>query len=211
MIRDLQLEFLECIRRNCLIISVGQKGTGKSTHLSQLIKFYMKHNIFKEYIVISPSFKTDPALQFLLKSKGTKITIYEGFFMNILKQFKMDGIKKLLVIDDFTAVLSKQGNQDFTHFLITLRHLSVSTHLVSHGLKSIGLVPTIRNTVDIFFIFRNSNRQMLETLYNENYSLHYNKDEFLKFFRDQQRFDLIALHPDTNSIDLNANDWHITK
>lgn len=202
-----------------VIISMGAKGSGKTTILLNFIKYIHKKNWYSEFHLVIPSFNKSKLVDgsdqygFLRGMKNMFIyTQYDSLISDIVLK-KCDGKKRIFYgIDDATSKgLDLIKDQSLLHLITTSRANKCKIWLCVHGSKKI-LSPIIRANIDYLFIHKISNKKLLEAIFEEWFSMIFNDfKDFLNFYNEKLniRYNSVLLSCYHNLIDSDVKDWKI--
>lgn len=159
-------------------VFIGARGSGKSTLALNLIKHYYNNDVFQQYHIIVPSFKTvngQKQYGFMKEMDKNKCFIYNGFHSKILQTIrkKKESDHYLFFYDDSTAHgkdLSKDPN--FLEFIFQGRNERITILLTLHAARRV-MASEIRTNFDYIFCFRMNNRKLREAMFEEYFNLYF--------------------------------------
>lgn len=226
--KNLKKPFLEEMDRGGVWLQCGVRHSGKTVFGSAVIRHAMEKDMFDFYDLVIPTYgyqakDTFCWLETLPDKIKNKITIYQDFSVLILdfiierqKSDKFRGTKTFFYMDDATAIteLSGPSIEQFKIMTTQARHLGICMWLTFHHVKRI-LTPQIRGSCSFFVIHRLPDIKILETIWEENMSLWYDKNTWLDFCRKTMREDYpcVVVHRDkAGGVDDKAMDgWDFIK
>lgn len=163
-----------------VILSIGSKGSFKTTLLLNYIRYALAMNLYDRYFLVLPQFHNKSG-QYEFLSKYKQMTIYNNYTQRVSNDVLKNcngKIKVFFAVDDATSKgLEISKDMKLLHILSTTRHLNCQVWLLLHASRRVLSVP-IRSLVDYMFIHKVSNRKLLESLWEEFLSM---KDEFFEF------------------------------
>jgi hypothetical protein len=176
---DIEKHFLEEMNNHRVMLVCGAKGGGKSFFVVSFLNYALQNNVYEEYYLVIPAYKNEAHGQYkFLKDQEKKknVFIFNKYSPEVSEYVwnKVESGKKscLFLIEDSTGFLnSHSSSKDPKLKLITTttRHIKCGLILVSHATKSI-LTPVIRANCDFLLLFKITNRNVSESIYEE-YSL----------------------------------------
>ena len=216
----LEKSFLELMEAKRLVVSCGQKHSGKSYVALHYLMYAFKHNLFDVYLLVLPTYaiEENDSYKFIREYKGhAHIIIYNKFDDLIIKSLvKMPNKqRKFLMVDDATGMFDRIASQDSIQLVAQLRHYNASGWLIFHLLS--GAMPrSLRSMTDCLFIHMNSNRKTLEQIYYEYLSLCFDRfDDFLKYYKTEilsKKYNSLFINTrEVGAYDSRVNEWNILK
>ena len=180
--------FAESMKYDRINLVCGGKGSGKTHFLTQYIKYSMSQKRFSKYYLLLPSFlnEADSAYEFLKVFSNVVIfTTDSPKIIEMITNDKTPG-SKLFALDDSTNFSSNfKEDKQFIKLVTTRRHAKITMMLIVHSLKA-TITPAVRNNVDFLFLYRITNQNLLQGVYEEFLSgvtrQFKNKHEFLEFY-----------------------------
>lgn len=215
---SLESNYINDDEDRCSII-LGTRGSGKSTFLINLLKYYYTNETFDAFHLILPSYKlarSDGHGQYEDISKMKNTFIYSGYSPSILKKLvkKKPNERILFACDDATS----QGHDitkdpAFLKFFFESRHYRISTILVVHSARKI-LEKSIRSNCDYLFLARCSNRALRHDLWEEFFSTDISKfDEFeYKYINEvikSEGYNIWCIDACRGNVDYDVQNWEI--
>lgn len=221
--KDISETFIgEISNKNSVVVEVGSRHTGKTLFAMSILSHCLKNELFDSYHLVLPTYQyqrynTFRWIEELTDKQQNKITIYESFGLFIIDDLINNRQKNgntLFMVDDATSFLELfQSNKSLRKLITESRHLSVSTWLISHSLRS-TINPLIRSNTSYYLLHKQSNANFLSGLWEENISLFLDKKEFMAMCKDRMLNDsyvCIVIDSDRSVVDCNAMDWGFVK
>ena len=171
-------DFQTTIQQGRLVLSIGTKHSGKSYFMLKYIKHAMKHNLYEKYILILPSYEFEENGSYdFIDSKKKHIFIFTEYNPIILEQHmekqRKKKVKTCVIIDDASGEAIFNIDDHMKKFVTSIRHFDSSLWLICHSAKRI-LSPFIRQQVDLLFLYKLSDKDLLEAIFREFLSMHDN-------------------------------------
>lgn len=183
--------FKKTILSGRLCLSIGTKHSGKSYFMLQYLRYAMKHNLYQKYILVLPSFEFEENDSYsFLDAKKKHVYIFTEYNPIILshhmKSQMRHSLNTLIIIDDASGEAIFNIDEHLQKFITSIRHYNTNLWLIVHSAKRI-LSPFIRQQVDILFLYKLSDKDLLETIFREFLSLHplYHKRGDFNMFCDR--------------------------
>jgi hypothetical protein len=195
-------QFLNDNETRC-IVSIGSKGSGKTTTLINYLDYCFKNNKFSHYYLCIPEIdRAKGGTQYSFIKKNKKCTIYTKYNPTVTMQVmkKATGKEKILfVIEDATQYgkLLKE-DQNLLQMMTTSRHIKCQVWLILHATRNVMSV-AVRSNIDYLFVNKITNRKLLEAIWEEYFSLYYypNFRDFLTYFKQIQETPYNGIFIDT--------------
>jgi hypothetical protein len=186
----MEKRFIDSIRENRLILSLGTKGSGKSYLLCNFLKHAFKHKLFQRYVLILPAFSYEQNDSYdFIDTKDKNIHVFEAYDEVIIKHLmKIQSthktqLKTFVCIDDASGQDIFYIDGELRQFITVLRHTNCALWCLVHACSGI-LSPFIRQNCDILILCKMTNRKLITNIYEEYLSMieeYQNKDGFNKF------------------------------
>ena len=165
-----------------IILALGHKGSGKSFRIMTLIKHLLDHDLYDRYLLFLPSYAFEAKGSYTwLKAYSKKVFIAPEFTPEISKAFLARTDEKMkpgevprtfLWLDDAGVNTSLYSDRDFLGLLSIARHKRLSIVMCYHSLSSgKTLNPFVRQNCTHCFLFRITNRALLEQIWDEVVSM----------------------------------------
>ena len=190
---DNEIKFLDDnIKSGRFILAIGGKGGGKSHLLTSFLKYHLFHDTYKYIHFVCPCFhgEADDQYAFLKDQKN----------VNIYKHYE----KRISVIVDIDSEL--------LHLITTARHYkSCTLYFAVHSCKKI-LLPIVRQNIDHLFIYKIINAGLLRDLYDEYFSMQFEKWQNFKDFYNKatsEKYSCIHFSIHFEGIDSHVKHWDI--
>ncbi len=151
------------------ILSLGKPGSGKTYILLKCIKWWLDHNVFKEYHCVLPAFLDEMNDSYKWLEQYPNVHIYTKYFPQIPEKiikmqrkqnelFKKGTIKErpkiFFCIDDATSQSEKLFNDPMLLTVFTQnRHVNMHTWFLMHYNKTI-IPPKVRQNIAFIFIYK---------------------------------------------------------
>jgi hypothetical protein len=218
--KDLEKRFLDDQKIGIVCCQLGVKHSGKSVFASGMISYFLKNDIYDSFHLFIPCYRNESKntyafLEQLSPKNDKKVIIYENFSLTIIQDImnksKTDKKRRFIWIEDGTSFgeLFNDRSNILKDLITKNRHYRTSLFLTIHHHKSI-LHPSLRSQINWFFLMRQPNKKVLETIFEENMSLYYEKSDWLNLCRDRMKtdgFPIIAVDKDRGDVDCKAEDW----
>ena len=219
-------EFLNCVvNQSKMILSIGQKASGKTFFLLGFLKCALKYEFFDCLYLVLPVFshEQNDSYKFIKEYKGkTKIIIYNEWDSElIISRIKQNPFeRKFCCVDDSTGHFSAfiQDNE-LIKFISTLRHFNISLWVVTHSIRR-SLPSTMRALIDIIIIYNTASKMSLEIIFDEYLSLLFTKlKDWISFFKlnvmnSDKDFNAVMVNTrnkNDNKIKVDLNEYSIVK
>ena len=161
---------------------MGHKGSGKSFRIMTLIKHLLDNDLYDRYLLFLPSYQFEAKGSYTwLRAYKEKVFIAPEFTPQISKAFlarqdekmKPGEVPRTLIwLDDAGANQNLYNDKDFQTLLAIARHKRLTMVLCYHSLSSgRTLNPFVRQNVTHVFLFRITNRALLEQIWDEIVSM----------------------------------------
>lgn len=169
-------DFQKTILEGRLVLSIGTKHSGKSYFMLQYLRFAMKNNLYQKYILILPSFEFEENDSYdFIETKQKHIFVFTEYNPLILEHHmisqKKNKKKTLIILDDASGECIFTIDDEMKKFITSIRHFKSSMWIIAHSAKRI-LNPFIRQQVDVLFLYKLSDKDLLEALFREFLSMH---------------------------------------
>ena len=214
----LEKEFLEGFQKGRVAISIGTKNSGKSYLSLHYLKDCFDKNCYDQYFIVASNFDNEQndSYAFIKKYKGNaKITVFNAWDNMIIERIKKEDHKKrkFLFIDDASGHFSMYLDNEVLQFVSSIRHHNCSMWAIFHVLRS-GIPSTLRAQIDYFFIFLNTNRSSLQSMWEELASLVFPTfKEFLEYYKKEvlavQYNCLLIYTREVGKLDPKVKTWRI--
>lgn len=184
------LDFLNNSIDNKMILSIGNKGSGKTTTLLNYLKLAFENNFFDCYFLILPVFEHEinDSYRFIKEHKGKEqIYIFNEWDTDIIldkiKDKKFE--KSFICVDDSTGHFNAFiQDLELIKFISTMRHFNCSMWVITHSIRR-NLPTTMRALIDILLIYKTSSKLSLEIIFDEYLSLMFNNlKEWINYFKE---------------------------
>ena len=163
-------------------MALGHKGSGKSFRIMTLIKHLLDNDLYDRYLLFLPSYQFEAKGSYTwLRAYKEKVFIAPEFTPEISKAFLARHDEKLkpgevprtlLWLDDAGANQNLYTDRDFLTLLSIARHKRLTMIMCYHSLSSgKTLSPFVRQNVTHVFLFRITNRHLLEQIWDEIVSM----------------------------------------
>lgn len=219
-ITDLEKPFLEEFNKGGVYLQCGVRYSGKSLFASSLIRHLLVTDQFDRYELVIPTYSfqakdTYAWVEQLDKKIQDKITVYESFSLqiveDIMRQARKDDKRTFYYMDDATSIgeLFSLYSTEFKDLTTKARHYRTVLWLAIHHVKGV-LTPQIRSSISFYCVHRLPDSSLLETIWQENLSLFYEKKDWLQMCREEMKkdFPLIVIHRDkAGGVDNTGMDW----
>ena len=198
------------------ILSIGSKGSGKSYLLCSYLKYVLKNNIFKNIHFICPCYEGEANNSYDFLKNQKHVLIYKHYSEAVTKIVDKDRRKgkTLFLIDDASGELLKQMDNTFIQLITTTRHFKGCTvYVCCHSAKRI-LACIIRQNLDHLFIYKIINAGLIEDLYDEYFSMLFDKfKEFKEFYKQatEEKNSCIHFSLHSEGLDINVKHWNINE
>jgi hypothetical protein len=219
---SLEKEFLDTLKKNTLILQIGNRHSGKTTWACCLLYHLIAHDDFyQEFHLVLPTYSNQAGGTFdwidrLPEKRKKKVTIYEDFSLVIIDQLieQSDGKKnRFFYVDDATSETQLHSNDETIKSLTSkARHFKITTLLCFHFLKLRNAL--LRNSAEWLFLHRTTDAKLIEGVYEESASLYHDKNTFYTNVREEMAkdFPCMAVWRDRGWIDFgNPMDWSFNK
>lgn len=215
LINDHEENFLKDTTDNGrFIMSIGQKGGGKSYLLCAYLKCVLHYNIFKYIHFVCPCYNGEQNNSYAFLKDQKHVMIYPHYKEAVSKRVDTDRKKgkTLFIIDDGSGELLKNIDNTFCQLATTGRHFhGLTTFICVHSCKKI-LTPLIRQNIDHLFIYRIINMKLLNDLYDEYFSSYFDRfKDFKAFYMDiiKEKYSCIHFSIHQEGLDINVKNWSI--
>jgi hypothetical protein len=183
-------EFLKMATSNKFLLSIGNKGTGKSFTLLHFLRLALDAgDWFDCYFLVLPMYnqEADDSYAFIKNYKNKKIYIYNEWDSDIILNQIMDrpaDERKFIAVDDSTGHFNSYAYDPIlTKFLATLRHWCATMYVITHTIRK-SLPTAMRALIDGLLVYNTSSRMSLQVIYEEYLSILFNSfNEFLTFYK----------------------------
>lgn len=184
--KNLETSYFKDILKNCRVsVICAGKGSGKSHLFLSIFNLFYNYKLYDLYILLIPELYTEVDGKYDYLLKLNKVVIYTEYDDEILDYVKnMSKTHKIFCcFDDSTNYMFKNKySEELTKLCSTTRHgKGVQFYLITHALSNI-LLPHVRALIDNFFIGVFSNNKLIKTLFEENFSLVMEYDEFKNMY-----------------------------
>jgi len=219
--QGLENEFFDDLKNTQrVILCIGQKGSGKTTLFNSYLKKSLLQKNYDTYHLIIPSYKYEKDGSYNFLENQYNCFIYPSYTENVSKRVLDDrakGNKCLFMIDDASGF--DMNDENFKTLVVTSRHGKsknftsggVCIFICLHSARAI-IKPIVRNNCDYIFIFKMNNRKLLESLFQEYFSMVYNKFiDFLNVYKNAmtQKYNSILYSNQSPYLDVNVVNWDI--
>ena len=212
---DNEIKFLDDnIKSGRFILAIGGKGGGKSHLLTSFLKYHLFHDTYKYIHFVCPCFhgEADGQYDFLKDQKNVNIyKHYEKRISVIVDKDRQKG-KTLYLIDDASSELISNIDSELLHLITTARHYkSCTLYFAVHSCKKI-LLPIVRQNIDHLFIYKIINAGLLRDLYDEYFSMQFEKWQNFKDFYNKatsEKYSCINFSIHFEGIDSHVKHWDI--
>ena len=212
---DNEIKFLDDnIKSGRFILAIGGKGGGKSHLLTSFLKYHLFHDTYKYIHFVAPCFhgEADGQYDFLKDQKNVNIyKHYEKRISVIVDKDRQKG-KTLYLIDDASSELISNIDSELLHLITTARHYkSCTLYFAVHSCKKI-LLPIVRQNIDHLFIYKIINAGLLRDLYDEYFSMQFEKWQNFKEFYNKatsEKYSCIHFSIHFEGIDSHVKHWDI--
>ena len=212
---DNEIKFLDDnIKSGRFILAIGGKGGGKSHLLTSFLKYHLFHDTYKYIHFVAPCFhgEADGQYDFLKDQKNVNIyKHYEKRISVIVDKDRQKG-KTLYLIDDASSELISNIDSELLHLITTARHYkSCTLYFAVHSCKKI-LLPIVRQNIDHLFIYKIINAGLLRDLYDEYFSMQFEKWQNFKDFYNKatsEKYSCIHFSIHFEGIDSHVKHWDI--
>ena len=212
---DNEIKFLDDnIKSGRFILAIGGKGGGKSHLLTSFLKYHLFHDTYKYIHFVCPCFhgEADGQYDFLKDQKNVNIyKHYEKRISVIVDKDRQKG-KTLMLLDDASSELISNIDTELLHLITTARHYkSCTLYFAVHSCKKI-LLPIVRQSIDHLFIYKIINAGLLHDLYDEYFSMQFEKWQNFKDFYNKatsEKYSCIHFSIHFEGIDSHVKHWDI--
>ena len=181
-------KFLELATSDKFILSIGNKGTGKSWTMLHFLKLALEENWFECYYLVLPAYthEANDSYDFIKKYSKSKIYIYTEWDTDIIltKVMQDPAEKKLIMCDDSTGSWNSFAFDPLmTKFLAQLRHYTCTMYVITHSIRK-SLPTVMRALIDGLLVYNTSSKMSLQVIYEEYLSILFNNfNEFLTYYK----------------------------
>jgi hypothetical protein len=207
-------EFLnDVLNTGRFILSIGSKGSGKTYLMTAFLQYLLFNNVYQVYHFVCPCYEGEQNDSYNFLKGLNNVYIYKHYTEKVSIRVDKDRrkYKTCFLIDDATNELLQSNDKTFIHLITTTRHFKgCLLYVCVHSCKRI-LIPVVRQNVDYLFIYSMRNADLLKALYDEYFSMDF--DKFIDFklkFREatKEKYNAI-LYGSNTGIDYNINNWNI--
>ena len=193
------------------IVSIGGKGSGKSSLLLSFIK--QNYHLYDMIFLFLPAFGNETDNKYAFMNDYPNIFIQTGLltntFINFVHSACQGTYRVFFGIDDATGYGDIISSSDILRQMITTtRHIKCTIWMCIHASKKI-LAPAFRSNIDYLFIHHLSNQKLTDDLYDEFFSKKVNKQVFYDMIDRNGVFPLTGIdliHKDER-IDFDVATW----
>ena len=194
----LEVLHLDLFLKYFIYVIIGQKGSGKSTMLLNVLKSYYKHYYDNIYFC-STSAKKDDKFETLVEELDEDGKFYDTFSDEIMiqiiekleKNIDNGETRNLLILDDCVSLLpaSTEKSSVFNKFVISSRHHKCDVIITAQKFNKMNTI--VRVNLDIISIFPTNNKHELKS-YSEELNV---DDEQFKYYMDalQKKHDFLTI------------------
>jgi hypothetical protein len=198
------------------ILSIGIKGGGKTYLMNNFLKLALLTEKYESYHLVIPMYKHEANDSYNFIPNSNQIKIYNGYSEKVSEIVIKERLNKhtCFMIDDASGELLQNLDTTLMKLITTTRHGKGCTLWINvHSAKKI-LSPLIRQNIDYLFVYRLTNRKLLQDIYDEWLSFKFDDyrqfcDYYLKAMQQKNNAFMFSIHlPD---IDNDVYNWEINK
>ena len=220
--QESEKEFLKMATSDKFILSIGNKGTGKSFTLLHFLKLAFENDWYDCYFLVLPMYQHEAAssYDFIKEHKNKKIYVYNEWDSEIILNQVMDknpAEKKFICVDDSTGHFNSYAYDPIlTKFLATLRHWTCTMWVITHTIRK-SLPTAMRALIDGLLVYNTSSRMSLQVVYEEYLSILFDTfNQFLTYYKKHVLYStpyngLFINIRMNDKVYENINEWNMVK
>ena len=199
-----------------IILALGQKGGGKTFRVMTMIKWLLDNDIFDRYLLILPTYRFEAVGSYSwLQAYKEKVFVGEQYTPDLSQALldRRDDKKKphevprtFLWLDDAGVNEQFKNDRAFVSLISIARHKRLSVCLCYHSLTSgQTLSPFLRQNITHTWLFRVTNENLLESIFQELISMTACYQNFRTFKAIYNQYTKSEFNPSTGVLDKNYN------
>ena len=215
--KDNEVQFIEDNEKaGRFILAIGSKGGGKSHLMTSFLKFHLLENTYEYIHFCCPCYGGEADDQYAFLKDQKQVLIYKHYNAKISTLVDKDRQKgkTLFLIDDGSSELISNIDTGLIHLITTARHYkSCTLYFALHSSRKV-MLPIVRQSVDHMFIYKIINAGLLRDLYDEYFSMLFNKwQEFKDFYNNAiaEKYSCIHFSIHFKGLDIGVKDWEINR
>ena len=156
--QESEKEFLEMATSEKFILSIGNKGTGKSFTLLHYLMLAFENDWYDCYFLVLPMYEHEASssYDFIKEQRAKKIYVYNEWDSDIILNQVMETPpeqRKFLAVDDSTGHFNSYAYDPLlTKFLATLRHWTCTMWVITHTIRK-SLPTAMRALIDGLLVY----------------------------------------------------------
>ena len=187
--QESEKEFLKMASSEKFILSIGNKGTGKSFTLLHYLMLAFENDWYDCYFLVLPMYEHEAAssYDFIKEQRSKKIYVYNEWDSDIILNQVMETPpeqRKFIAVDDSTGHFNSYAYDPLlTKFLATLRHWTCTMWVITHTIRK-SLPTAMRALIDGLLVYNTSSRMSLQVVYEEYLSILFDSfNQFLTYYK----------------------------